>query len=229
MNDSEVSKQVAQMVQFIRQEAEEKANEISVAAEEEFNIEKLQLVEAEKRKIRAEFERKEKQVDVRKKIDYSTQLNASRLKVLQAQDDIVRHMKEEAEKKLQTVADDSDAYGRLLKGLILQGLDRLSESAVQLRCREVDLKLVQAAVQAAKADYASAKMTEPPSIAVDTTNFLAPSSIGGAGTSCSGGVVMASKDGKIVCINTLDARLDIVYKQNLPAIRKQMFKTSIVT
>lgn len=34
MNDSEVSKQVQQMVHFIRQEAEEKANEISVSAEE---------------------------------------------------------------------------------------------------------------------------------------------------------------------------------------------------
>jgi vacuolar-type H+-ATPase subunit E/Vma4 len=34
MNESDVSKQVQQMVQFIRQEAEEKANEISVSAEE---------------------------------------------------------------------------------------------------------------------------------------------------------------------------------------------------
>jgi V-type H+-transporting ATPase subunit E len=68
MNDSEVSKQVQQMVHFIKQEAEEKANEISVAAEEEFNIEKLQLVEAEKKKIKQEYERKEKQVDVRKKM-----------------------------------------------------------------------------------------------------------------------------------------------------------------
>ena len=34
MNDMEVGKQVQQMVQFIRQEAEEKANEISVSAEE---------------------------------------------------------------------------------------------------------------------------------------------------------------------------------------------------
>lgn len=34
MNDSDVSKQIQQMVRFIRQEAEEKANEISVSAEE---------------------------------------------------------------------------------------------------------------------------------------------------------------------------------------------------
>lgn len=34
MNDTDVQKQIQQMVRFIRQEAEEKANEISVAAEE---------------------------------------------------------------------------------------------------------------------------------------------------------------------------------------------------
>lgn len=34
MNDADVSKQIQQMVRFIRQEAEEKANEIAVSAEE---------------------------------------------------------------------------------------------------------------------------------------------------------------------------------------------------
>ncbi|CAN6483246.1 unnamed protein product [Victoria cruziana] len=68
MNDADVSKQIQQMVRFIRQEAEEKASEISISAEEEFNIEKLQLVEAERRKIRQEYEKKEKQVEIRKKM-----------------------------------------------------------------------------------------------------------------------------------------------------------------
>ena len=30
---------------------------------------------------------------------------------------------------------------------------------------------------------------------------------------------MASKDGKVVCSNTLDARLEIAFKQNLPLVR----------
>jgi V-type H+-transporting ATPase subunit E len=34
MKDADVSKQIQQMIRFIRQEAEEKANEISVSAEE---------------------------------------------------------------------------------------------------------------------------------------------------------------------------------------------------
>ena len=91
------------MVRFIKQEAQEKANEIRVSAEEvgvaerqtqiawqqnththsastcllhplrdlivqEFNLEKLQLLEQEKAKIRKDYERKESQVEVKKKM-----------------------------------------------------------------------------------------------------------------------------------------------------------------
>ncbi|WP_407803760.1 V-type ATP synthase subunit E family protein [Staphylococcus aureus] len=34
---------------------------------------------------------------------------------------------------------------------------------------------------------------------------------------------MASKDGKIVCENTLDARLDVVFLKKLPEIRRRLF------
>jgi len=36
----------------------------------------------------------------------------------------------------------------------------------------------------------------------------------------SGGVVLASRDGKIVCENTLDARLDVVFRKKLPEVKK---------
>lgn len=91
---SQVERQIEQMVRFIKQEAEEKANEIRVSAEEvrwqhtpssevplaaphshipvpalqEFNLEKLQLLEQEKAKIRKEYERREGQVEVKKKM-----------------------------------------------------------------------------------------------------------------------------------------------------------------
>ena len=38
-----------------------------------------------------------------------------------------------------------------------------------------------------------------------------------------GGVVVTSGDGKIVCSNTLDERLQIAYTQNLPMIRGTFF------
>lgn len=34
----------------------------------------------------------------------------------------------------------------------------------------------------------------------------------------SGGIVMASRDGKIVIENTLDARLDVLFRKKLPEV-----------
>ncbi|KAL0417563.1 UNVERIFIED_CONTAM: V-type proton ATPase subunit E [Sesamum radiatum] len=219
MNDTDVSKQIQQMVRFIRQEAEEKANEISVSAEEEFNIEKLQLVEAEKKKIRQEYERKEKQVQVRKKIEYSMQLNASRIKVLQAQDDLVNAMKEAASKELLNVSRDHHNYKNLLKDLIVQSLLRLKEPSVLLRCREDDVHLVQSVLHSAKEEYAEKLKVHQPEIIVDNVHLPPPPSHHNAhGLFCSGGVVLASRDGKIVFENTLDARLDVVFRKKLPEV-----------
>ncbi|KAJ6842610.1 V-type proton ATPase subunit E-like [Iris pallida] len=225
MNDADVSKQIDQMVRFIRQEAEEKANEISVSADEEFNIEKLQIVEAEKRKIRQEYERKEKQVDIRKKIEYSMQLNASRIKVLQAQDDLVNAIKEAAGKELLHVSQHHHTYKHLLKELIVQSLLRLKEPAVLLRCREDDLELVESVLHSAKHEYGKKANVHPPEIVVDKYIYLPPAPIDAHahGLFCSGGVVLASLDGKIVCENTLDARLDVVFRKKLPEIRKSLF------
>lgn len=221
MNDEDVSKQIQQMVRFIRQEAEEKANEISVSAEEEFNIEKLQIVEAEKKKVRQEYERKAKQVEVRKKIEYSMQLNASRIKFLQAQDDVVCAMKDSASKELLRVSNDKKGYKKLLRGLVVQSLLRLKEPSVLLRCREVDLVLVKSILEEAKREYAEKAEVHAPNITIDKVYLPPPpKSAESHDPYCSGGVVLASQDGKIVCENTLDARLDVVFRKKLPEIRK---------
>jgi V-type H+-transporting ATPase subunit E len=68
MNNEIVAKQLDNMVNFIKKEAEEKANEILAKAEEEFTIEKAKKVQAQKLKVMKEFERKEKQVEVQNKM-----------------------------------------------------------------------------------------------------------------------------------------------------------------
>lgn len=54
------------------------------------------------------------------------QLNASRLKFLQAQDDIVNSMKESASNELVRVASDKKAYKMLLKALIVQVIHHIT-------------------------------------------------------------------------------------------------------
>ncbi|KAI4370162.1 hypothetical protein MLD38_018538 [Melastoma candidum] len=83
MKDEDETNQIQQIVHFSYQEIEEKVNKAFVFAEEEFNIEKLQLVEVEKKKkIRHEYEQMENRVEIFKKIEYSMQLDASRIRVL---------------------------------------------------------------------------------------------------------------------------------------------------
>ncbi|CAM0880454.1 unnamed protein product [Alopecurus aequalis] len=180
------------------------------------------MVEAEKKKIRQDYERKEKQVGIKKKIEYSMQLNASRIEVLQAQDDLVQSMMESARKELLYQSQDHQSYKKLLRILIVQSLLRLKESAVILRCREEDLELVESVLELAKNEYAEKASVYPPEIVVDRRVFLpsAPSHSNAHGLSCSGGVVLASRDGKIVFENTLDARLELAFRRKLPEIRQ---------
>ena len=41
--------------------------------------------------------------------------------------------------------------------------------------------------------------------------------------SCMGGILMHARQGRIVCSNTLDERLQLVYQEAIPQIREQLF------
>ncbi|KAI8569717.1 hypothetical protein RHMOL_Rhmol02G0299100 [Rhododendron molle] len=172
MNDADVSKQIQQM---------------------EFNIEKLQLVEAEKKKIRQEYERKEKQVEVCRKIEYLMLLNASRIKVLQAQDDVVNSMKDAAAKELLCVSHDQHVYRNLLKDLIIPDDPLLKESAVLLCCPKGDVDSVEHVLDCAKEEYAVKASVHPPEIIVDHVYLPpAPTHHNDHGPFCSGGLCFDS-------------------------------------
>lgn len=214
MNDAQVKQQIQQMVSFIRQEANDKANEIRVKAEEDFNIRKLSAVEAAREKIRAEYEKKVNQIDVNRKIAKSTEQNVARLEVLKARDGILRDAYDQAATELAEVAKDSDAYTDILKALVLQGLIVLSDEHVVVRCRRVDVEVVESVLPSVKEDYVG-MTSSPVTVNLDRDNFLSDD--------ISGGVVLLSQGGTIVVENTFESRLEIAYQQNLPQIRKVMF------
>ena len=49
----------------------------------------------------------------------------------------------------------------------------------------------------------------------------------GAVNSCMGGIVLHCRKGRIVCANTIDERLQLVYQIALPDIRKDLFPSII--
>jgi V-type H+-transporting ATPase subunit E len=83
---------------------------------------------------------------------------------------------------------------------------------------------LQSVLDSVKEAYSEKTGGKEPNIVVDSATFLPPAPKAGShDPACSGGVVIATKDGKIVCNNTLDARLETSFGQNLPAIRAALF------
>ncbi|XP_007523399.1 V-type proton ATPase subunit E 2 [Erinaceus europaeus] len=214
LSDVDVQKQIKHMMAFIEQEANEKAEEIDAKAEEEFNIEKGRLVQTQRLKIMEYYEKKEKQIEQQKKIQMSTMRNQARLKVLRARDDLITELLNEAKMRLSRIVEDPEFYQSLLNKLVLQGLLRLLEPVVIVRCRPQDILLVKAAVQTAIPEYVAISQKEV-QVQVEQEVHLI--------TSAAGGVDIYSGDQKIKVCNTLESRLNLLAQQKMPDIRKALF------
>jgi len=226
LKDDEVQKQLKQMVSFILKEANEKAEEIKVKAEEEFNIERQRLVQAEKVKIIKDYERKEKQVEVQKKIAYSNELNGARLRTLKAREESIHRIIDEAYKKLSHVSTDPKRYREMIVLLIAQAAVKLNEPEATVVCREVDKSLVEAAIPEALQKL-KAVSGQDMKLTVDTINHLAPPPVPGSDIAgCYGGILLSTHEGKIICSNTLEQRLSTVQEQLLPSCRGLLFGRS---
>lgn len=185
---------------FIEQEANEKAEEIDAKAEEEFNIEKGRLVQQQRLKIMEYYEKKEKQVELQKKIQSSNMLNQARLKVklqliciiqkyfyyifdvflkvLKIREDHVASVLEDARRRLGEVTKNPSEYKQVLQKLILQALYQTMEKSVILRCRQVDVGLVNEVLPAAIDQYRE-QLKEDVVVTVDTDNYLPADTCGG--------------------------------------------------
>ncbi|KOC70221.1 V-type proton ATPase subunit E, partial [Habropoda laboriosa] len=185
---------IKHMMAFIEQEANEKAEEIDAKAEEEFNIEKGRLVQHQRLKIMEYYEKKEKQVELQKKIQSSNMLNQARLKVLKVREDHVRNVLDEARKGLGEVTQDISRYRVILKLLIVQGLCQLTESHVVIRIRQGDIPLVESLLDSVQEVY------------LITINFFTNYFLG-----------------RIKVSNTLETRLELIAQQLIPDIRNALF------
>lgn len=214
LSDADVQKQIKHMMAFIEQEANEKAEEIDAKAEEEFNIEKGRLVQQQRLKIMEYYEKKEKQVELQKKIQSSNMLNQARLKVLKVREDHVRVVLDEARRRLGEVTSKSGQYADVLVTLIVQALYQLMEPEVTLRIREADLAIVKSVLGRATHDYKN-KIKKDVSLNIDKDLYLPAETCGG--------IELSSAKGRIRISNTLEARLDLISQQLLPEIRTALF------
>jgi V-type H+-transporting ATPase subunit E len=146
----------------------------------------------------------------------SVHANEARLEVLLARDAVMLDAYKEATSALKEISEtDPEAYETLLSDLMLQGLIKLRDPEVLVRCREQDLDSVRDVLPAIPEMYLAA-VGQPIELRVDSSKFLSDSACGG--------VALLSKGGRVVVENTFQSRLDIAYQQNMPAIRKILFQ-----
>lgn len=116
--DDESSKEMRKMIAFIAQEASEKAREIEIKADEEFNIEKAKIVRKETAVIEDSFAKRIKHASIKRKITLSNMINSSRVKVLKALDASYESILLEA--GLQLELRSREIYKELLAGLLCE-------------------------------------------------------------------------------------------------------------
>ena len=220
MNDQEVFAQINQMVQFIHQEAKEKAAEIKLKTDEEFNIEKLRMVEAAKQKIRAEYEAKEKQVEVQKRIAQSNKVRDSRMQCLKEREKAMQGVLSEAAKMLPALVADSSSYGKLLEGLVLEALIQLADQKVKVKPTAGGKAATQKALVGATEKYvawATKEMGKEWASKIQVE--LDPNEL----KTGIGGVEVCGFGDKITLANTLQQRLLLAYDTQLPKLRATLF------
>ncbi|KGQ07324.1 V-type proton ATPase subunit E [Beauveria bassiana D1-5] len=194
LSDQQVDNELRKMTAFIKQEAMEKAREIEIKANEEFEIEKSKLVRQETDAIDAQYEKKSKQATMSQQITRSTVANKTRLKVLGARQELLDSIYETTRQKLAEGTKDKAKYQKTLAGLVLEGLYTMNEADVQTYKKQVgkDVKL-----------------------ALDEENPLPDAS--------AGGVIIVGSKGKIEIDNTLETRLKLLEVSAAPRVREALF------
>lgn len=218
----------AHMAAYFKLEAKEKAEEIEQRTEAEFQAIFAEKIKAASNSVSADMEHKRKEKVVAKKIERSRKQAESRLKRMEERSKIMKAVKQECYQQLAGVSKNA-RYAELCKYLIVQGLMTITEAKVKLQARKEDVAIVKAQVQPAIALYqefmrTQTGITPKVDIAFDEQEFLPAAPVTGElRLACLGGVVLSAREGKIVCRNTLDSRLDLCFEALVPQIRGLLF------
>lgn len=231
LDDAEAQRQIQQMVNFILNEAKDKAHEIEAKALEDFNIEKLRIVQKMKEKIRVEFQKKAKQMEIKRSISRSSAINKARLKKMCAKDQVLKEIYKISSERLSDLHKDKEKYKSLIIDLIVQSLFYMQEPHVIVRCRDIDKHIVESCLNEASQKYSEYlkkqfNIVKTIKLEIDKSgNYLPPPpSKDNEGVSCLGGVILTTPNRKINCDNTLDVRLKLAIEYCTPEIKKAFFQ-----
>ena len=222
LSGAQGSKQIQQMVNFILQEAHEKANEIKVRTEHDFDLEIQTAVVNGKHKINGEMEQKKRDREIEDRISRSKSITSSRTDIMEARQQLMVTLNQEVLTRIQAYPS-SPSYPDLLKNLMIQSFQTLfDEPSVEVCCRKEDKAIVMQQISKAVSEFNKSAGPDKPvykvkiEATVNTTLKHLPSEPV-IGTPSGPGVVVIAQMGGIVCDNTLVAY--VLFKKNSLSMR----------
>lgn len=156
-----------------------------------------------------------------------------RVEKMKVRESLLDDVRIKAIKALQQATSDNEKNKKLLTDLIVQGLLQIREPKVDLVVRDCDVAAAKAAAPRALSRYleiSKLKTGKEPKCAVNVNPIgqrLPPPDDGSGKASCAGGVKLIGDNGKIVCDNTLDTRLKMVFEDIMPEIRQTLFSQRV--
>lgn len=214
LSESEVNEELVKMQNFIKKEAEEKAKEIRLKADQEYEIEKQNLVQKEILILDEQNSNKLKKQALENQIVKSTINNKMRLKLLESKNQLLNDIFEIALADLMKINGNKKEYTEILKNLILEGMFKLLELAFIVKLREEDVALIEPVLKEIESEYLEKTGLPKVELVISDNEFLVPENVGG--------VIVANKANKISVDNTFEERLNLLRQESLPAIRKML-------
>lgn len=135
------------MIKFIKAHGDERVAEIKRQANNDFTVGKEKTIEAEKKRLVEQYQKDLANAEINFKIEKSALQNQQRIDKMRRINELVEGLQHDAKIKLHDkMSKDSSAYKQLLQKLLIQGLIRLIEADVTLRCRKSDVDHVESII-----------------------------------------------------------------------------------
>lgn len=163
---------------------------------------------------------------VNNKIAVSAKTNEARIKRMVCRNDHLDKLKEETKTRLLAeLSPSSDKYKDVVKQLIVQGMIRLLEENVEIKCRKGEQDMINGFIAECQELYSARMMEETGREYSTNLVVLEDRFLNEEEGSEFGGVMLYAHGRRIVVANTLMDRMNLVFEMALPQIRAMLFPT----
>lgn len=219
-----VGQQINAMIQFINQEAREKAEEIRINAERTARNEQATFIHSEKLRLNKEYDVKRKDVELKRARQATKIKQEGQLKLLNDREKLKEDLRADAREALRRQTK-SNNYENFLLDSAVEAALLIDETSVAFQCTPNDKDVLVKNLSEMQARFAKVAGARDSSQQNKKCQFSINSSSMLNAKEKIGGVVASALKNRIIVDNTLSARLNIAMHDLLPEISQVLFPT----